>query len=160
MGRILHKTNMDDPRQELLALFEDIHTRYDLKESDYKTFVETLVKFNRKPRINVEGAKYVRITWTRVQVKESMCVNCDQPCDVCCCDPQLHTECFKRIFRVVDECSFLDTFDANFGYEICEQTLKTVRTHLEENDYCFRLCDDVIVVKELEVLEREEVTSE
>ena len=76
----------DDLRHELLALFEGIHTAYNLKESDYKAFVETLVKFNRKPRINIEGAKYVRIAWAHVELKYARCGRCELECDCCDCD--------------------------------------------------------------------------
>ena len=152
-----------DPRHELLALFEGIHTAYNLKESDYKAFVETLARFNQKPRVNIEGAKYVRIAWDHVELKHARCGRCETECSCCDCDGEtyLSQEWYGRIFRVVDEHIPLhSTFLWNRGTKISKDMLENLKCQLERNYPTLKVADDdVVVVTELEVLEREGTTS-
>jgi len=155
---------MEDPRHELLALFEGIHTVYNLKEADYKAFVETLARFNQKPHVNIEGAKYVRIAWDHVELKYTRCGSCEGACS--CCgrfgiETYLSRETYHRIFRVVDDEHIVDedTFVWNLGTEISKDMLETIKRQLEWNNPTLQVAGDVIVVTELEVLEREGTTS-
>ena len=151
----------DDPRHELLALFEGIHN---LKESDYKAFVETLARFNQKPHVNIEGAKYVRIAWERVELNYTRCRHCQEACS--CCErgddgAYLSRKEHVRIFRVVDEHICLwDTFVSNRGTKISKDMLEKIKCQLEQNHPTL-VPDayDVVVLTELEVLEREGTTS-
>lgn len=145
---------MDDPRQELLALFEGIHTTYNLKEADYKAFVDTLSKFNQKPRIDVEGAKYVWIKYTRVEAH----ITRDEEDDEELYATTRHRTC-GRIFRVVPSCDLSATFCSDMACEIGIIYLRLVRNKLAEH-ICYNTNDVTIAFHELEVLEREEVTSE
>ena len=55
---------MSVDRHHLLELFEGIHERYDLKEQDYKQFVEALG--GKKAPIDIKNAKFVRITYDEI----------------------------------------------------------------------------------------------
>jgi len=154
---------MEDPRHELLALFEGIHTVYNLKESDYKVFVETLARFNQEPRVNIEGAKYVRIAWDHVELKHARCERCEEVCSCCDCDGEtyLSHEWYDRIFRVVDEHVLShSTFLCKRGTKISKDMLEKLKCQLERNNPTLQVGDDdMVVVKVLEVLEREGTTS-
>ena len=146
---------MEDPRQELLTLFEDIHKTYNLKESDYKAFVETLVKFNRKPRINVEGAKYVRIKFGQVRMKRHYkCCTSDDECE--CVPFYLSVKTFNNIYKVVgdEEVSDYDTFfNGEEGYKISKSLLDRVN-HWFDKQHKHQLNPlAVVTFDELEVLE-------
>jgi hypothetical protein len=143
---------MEDPRQELLTLFEEVHKKYELQESDYKTFVETLAKFNRKPQINIEEAKYVRIRFGLVELKTTHCDNCEEECG--CEDNYLSTKTFNNIYSVVDEeVCCCDTFHGESGYKISKSLLDRVNIWFD-NHYKYQLSNQsVVVIEELEVLE-------
>jgi len=98
--------------------------------------------------VNIEGAKYVRIAWDRVT-----CGRCDGDDE---CEPYLSCPPYVRIFRVVDEhISLEDTFLWNRGTEISKDMLEYVECQLERKEPTLRVGDDnVVVLKELEVLEQ------